>query len=149
MRGPGKWQHRLHGHGARWTAPRNAILELLSRSSKHMSAKDVYGSLNRTHPGLGLTTVYRTLDLLVRMGLLNKLSFGSGESRYEFRSGDEETHHHHLICMQCGKIIDYTDFVDEELKLIKKTEEALTRKHGFKITDHNIEFLGLCPECKG
>jgi Fur family ferric uptake transcriptional regulator len=51
--------------------------------------------------------------------------------------------------MQCGKIIDYTDFVDEELKLIKKTEEALTRKHGFKITDHNIEFLGLCPECKG
>jgi hypothetical protein len=73
MRGPGKWQHRLHGHGARWTAPRSAILELLSRSSKHMSAKDVYGSLNRTHPGLGLTTVYRTLDLLVRMGLLNKL----------------------------------------------------------------------------
>ncbi len=149
MRGPGQWQHRLRRQGARWTVPRRAILELLSRTSKHLSAKEVYGSLHRTNPGLGLTTVYRTLDLLVRMGLLNKLSFGSGESRYEFRSTDEETHHHHLICMQCGKIIDYTDFVDEEQELVKKIEDSLAKKHGFKINDHHIEFLGLCPECRG
>jgi Fur family ferric uptake transcriptional regulator len=97
---------------------------------------------------LGLTTVYRTLDLLVRLGLLNKLSFGSGESRYEFRATDEKTHHHHLICMRCGTIIDYTDFVNEELELVKKTEDSLARKHGFKIIDHNIEFLGICPECR-
>jgi Fur family ferric uptake transcriptional regulator len=147
MRGPGKWQHRLQGHGARWTAPRRAILELLSRTSKHMSAKEVYGALHKMYPGMGLTTVYRTLDLLVRMGLLNKLSFGSAESRYEFRSGAEETRHHHLICMKCGKIIDYQDFVDEELELVKKTEDTLARKHGFKIIDHNIEFLGFCPKC--
>ena len=148
MRGQRTWQHRLHGHGARWTAPRRAILELLSRTSKHMSAKEVYNSLHRTFPGMGLTTVYRTLDLLVRMGVLNKLSFGSGESRYEFRPGDEDAHHHHLICMSCGKIVDYQDFVDEELELIKKTEHQLSEKHGFQIIDHNIEFLGLCPECK-
>jgi Fur family ferric uptake transcriptional regulator len=113
-----------------------------------MSAKEIYGSLQRNYPGLGMTTVYRTLDLLVRMGILAKLSFGGGESRYEFRPGEEEEHHHHLICIQCGKIIDYTDFVDEELELVKKTEDSLAKRHRFKIIDHNIEFLGLCPECR-
>ncbi len=144
----GRRHHRLSGHGTRWTAPRQAILDLLSQTEKHLSAKDLYTTLHKKYPGLGLTTVYRTLDLLVRMGLLNKLSFGTGESRYEFRSGKDEAHHHHLICIQCGRIIDYTDFVDEELELVKKTEDSLAKKHGFKIMDHNIEFYGLCPECR-
>lgn len=144
----GRWHHRLSGQGTRWTAPRQTILDLLSQTDKHMSAKDVYAALHKTYPALGLTTVYRTLDLLVRMGLLNKLSFGTGESRYEFRSGKDESHHHHLICIQCGTIIDYTDFVDEELELVKKTEASLAKKHDFKIMDHNIEFYGLCPDCK-
>ncbi len=145
---PGRWQHRLSGHGARWTAPRQAILDLLSQTSKHMSAKDVYAALHNLYPGIGLTTVYRTLDLLVRMGLLNKRSFGTGESRYEFRSGKNEAHHHHLICIRCGKIIDYTDFLDEELELVKKTQAALAKKHNFKIMNHNSEFYGLCAECR-
>jgi Fur family ferric uptake transcriptional regulator len=97
---------------------------------------------------MGLTTVYRTLDLLVRMGLLNRLSFGTGESRYEFKSGEKDAHHHHLICVKCGEIVDYRDFVDEELELVRKTEESLARKHGFRIMDHNVEFYGLCPQCR-
>ncbi|NOR15765.1 MAG: transcriptional repressor [Candidatus Aminicenantes bacterium] len=148
MPGPHKWQHKIQGHGSRWTVPRRAVLNLLSRTSKHMSAKEIYSSLHRMYPGIGLTTVYRTLDLLVRMGLLHKFAFGTGESRYEYRSDTKETHHHHLICTQCGKIVDYTDFVDEELELIKKTEKSLTTKHNFCITDHNIEFYGLCAKCK-
>ncbi len=145
---PHKWQHRLQGHGSRWTVPRGAILNHLSRTSKHMSAKEVYTALHKIYPALGLITVYRTLDLLVRMGLLYKFSFGTGESRYEFKSDTEDSHHHHLICTKCGKILDYTDYVDEELELIKKTEEALATKHSFCITDHNIEFYGLCDKCK-
>jgi Fur family ferric uptake transcriptional regulator len=148
MPNPGKWQNRLRGHGARWTAPRRAVVDLLSQTKKHMSAKEVYASLHRMYPGMGLTTVYRTLDLLVRMGLLNRLSFGTGESRYEFKSGEKDAHHHHLICVNCGKIVDYRDFVDEELQLVRKTEESLARKHGFRIMDHNVEFYGLCPQCR-
>ena len=145
---PYKWQHRLQGHGSRWTVPRRVILDLLSHTSKHMSAKEVYNSLQRLYPGIGLTTVYRTLDLLVRMGLLHKFSFGTGESRYEFKTESDDSHHHHLICTHCGKILDYTDFVEEELELVKKTEIALASKHNFDITGHNIEFYGLCARCK-
>ena len=148
MLGPHKWRHRFKGHVSRWTVPRETILELLSRSSKHMSAKEIYASLYRMYPGIGLTTVYRTLDLLVRMGLINKFTFGDGQSRYEFKSGKKNEHHHHFLCTKCGRIIDYSDFIDEELELVKKTEETLSKKHNFKVLDHNIEFYGLCEKCQ-
>jgi len=148
MPGPHKWRHRFQGSVSRWTMPREVILDHLSRTSKHMSAKEIYARLHRMYPGIGLTTVYRTLDLLVRLGLINKFEFGDGQSRYEFKSGEKKEHHHHLICAKCGKIIDYSDFVDEELQLIKKTEEELAKKYNFSIQDHNIEFLGLCEKCK-
>lgn len=148
MPGPHKLRHRFKGHVFRWTMPREAILELLSRSPKHMSAKEIYASLYNTHPGMGLTTVYRTLDLLARMGIVIKLALGDGQSRYEFKSSKKKDHHHHLICTNCGKIIDYSEFLDEELRLIRKTEERLAKKYEFKILDHNIEFLGICEKCK-
>jgi len=144
----GKWRKRFRGSGSRWTAPREAILNLLSRTSKHLSAKEIYQSLMRIYPGTGLTTVYRTLDLLENMGFLKKIPLGSGENKYELISDSKETHHHHLICIECGKIIDYSDFVDEELELIQKTEQRLKEKHGFKITDHKFEFYGICKQCQ-
>ena len=143
-----RMKHRLKDHGSRWTIPREAILELLSRSQKHMSAKELYASLYDSYPGIGLTTVYRTLDLLARMGIVTKLTLGDGQSRYEFKSREKVDHHHHLICTGCGKIIDYSEFLDEELSLVKKTEERLAKKYNFMIQDHNIEFLGLCEKCK-
>jgi Fur family ferric uptake transcriptional regulator len=128
--------------------PREVILEFLSKSSKHWSAKEIHASLYKSYPGTGLTTVYRTLDLLAQMGLITKLTLGDGQSRYEFKSREKEKHHHHLICTGCGKIIDYSEFLDEELKLVRKTERRLAKKYDFKILDHNIEFLGVCKKCK-
>jgi Fur family ferric uptake transcriptional regulator len=148
MQGSHKWRRRFQGSVSRWTMPREVILDLLSRTSKHMSAKEIYAALYKLYPGIGLTTVYRTLDLLVRLGLISKFEFGDGQSRYEFKLGKKDEHHHHLICTQCGKIIDYSDFIDEEFQFIKKTEEALAKKYNFTIQDHNIEFYGLCEKCK-
>jgi Fur family ferric uptake transcriptional regulator len=148
MHSPHKWRHRFRSHVSRWTVPREIIINLLSRTSKHISAKEIYASLYRMYPGIGLTTVYRTLDLLVRMGLINKLTFGDGPSRYEFKSEKKNEHHHHFLCTKCGRIIDYSDFIDEELELVKKTEETLAKKHNFRVLDHNIEFYGLCEKCK-
>jgi len=113
-----------------------------------MSVKEIYASLYKSYPGMGLTTVYRTLELLAQMGLITKLTLGDGQSRYEFKSGKKEEHHHHMICTKCAKIIDYTEFVDEELELVRKTEERLAKKYDFKILDHNIEFLGICKKCQ-
>ena len=148
MAGPHKFRHRFEGHVSRWTMPREVILEFLSRSSKHMSAKEIYASLYNTYPRMGLTTVYRTLDLLARMGIITKLTLGDGQSRYEFKSSEKKDHHHHLICTTCGRIINYSEFLDEELQLVKKTEERLAKKYDFIIQDHNIEFLGICGNCK-
>jgi len=148
MPGPYKWRHRFQGHVCRWTLPREAILDFLSRTSKHMSAKEIYATLYSMYPGIGLTTVYRTLDLLVRSGMINRLSFGDGQNRYEFRSGKKEEHHQHLICTKCGRIINCSDLFTEQLELIKKAEDVLTKKYNFTVLDHNIEFYGLCEKCK-
>jgi Fur family ferric uptake transcriptional regulator len=93
-------------------------------------------------------TVYRTLDLLERTGVVHRIALADGQARYELRSTTKRDHHHHLICTACGRIVDYSDFVSEELELVHKTEESLARKHGFRILDHNIEFLGLCEKCR-
>lgn len=113
-----------------------------------MSAKDVHAELLPLYPGIGLTTVYRTLDLLVRMGWVNRLAFGTGENRFEVKTHQDQAHHHHLVCTSCGRIIDYRDFVEEECSLIEKTETILTRKYDFRIDSHDITFFGLCDKCR-
>jgi Fur family transcriptional regulator, ferric uptake regulator len=148
MAGYGNWQSRFRGQGCRWTVPRQAVLSCLTQSNRHMSPKDIFAEIGRKFPGIGLTSVYRTLELLDRMGLLHKIRIGDGQIRYGLKQQDRDDHHHHLICTRCGKIIDYTDFVDEELELIKKTEASLASRHGFKIQDHKIEFYGICGSCR-
>jgi Fur family ferric uptake transcriptional regulator len=148
MPGPDRWRKRMQGRVQRWTATREAILDLLSHTSRHLSAKDIYAALYQKFPTIGLTTVYRTLDLLHRSGLINKLILGDGQARYEFKMGKKVSHHHHLVCMGCDKIIDYSEFEKEEMELVKKTEALLSKKFHFLITDHNIEFLGYCRACQ-
>jgi Fur family ferric uptake transcriptional regulator len=142
-------QRKFKRYASRMTAPREAILEFLSRSSQHMSVKEIYTGLRKDYPDIGMSTVYRTLDLLAAMGVVAKLSIGDGQTRYEFKSTEKDEHHHHLICTQCGKIINYSEFLEEELRLVKKTEEKLADKYDFIIQDHNIEFLGICKKCQG
>jgi Fur family ferric uptake transcriptional regulator len=148
MPGPHKWRHRFKNHVSRWTLPREAILALLSKTSKHMSAKEIYDALSHAYPGIGLSTIYRTLSLLVQTGFLNQIHIGDGQSRYEFKSGNEGEHHHHLICTKCGRIINYNDFQEEELDLVKKAEKSVAKKYDFIVHDHNIDFFGLCKHCR-
>ncbi len=139
----------MRGFGYRMTMGREAILDILSRADEHLSVEEIYMRVHRTYPAIGLTSVYRTLDTLVSLGLVYKFDFGDGRARYEL--ADEikgKAHHHHLVCTKCGKIIEYTDFVDEELALLRKTEATLSRKHKFKIKNHLIQFYGLCQNCE-
>ena len=148
MRGPRPWQNRLGDQCARWTVSRQAVLDLLRGKRGHWSAKDIHASLRGDGPGIGLMTVYRTLDLLERTGVVRRIALADGQARYELKPTTKRGHHHHLICTACGRIVDYSDFVSEESELVRKTEESLARKHGFRILDHNIEFLGLCAKCR-
>lgn len=139
---------RLGGCCARWTVPRQAVLDFLGRTPGHWNAKGIHRALREACPGIGLMTVYRTLDLLERTGVVHKIAGAGGQAHFELRPADHKGHHHHLVCTACGRIVDYNDFVLEELELVRKTEESLARRHGFRIQDHNIEFLGLCRECQ-
>jgi Fur family ferric uptake transcriptional regulator len=138
----------LTGHCARWTGPREEIFNVLVQTQRHLTAKDVFALLRPTCPDIGLTTVYRTLDLLNQAGLARKVMTGDGQVRFEYRRADRSDHHHHLICSACGMILNYSNFEQDELDLVRRTEAALAKKHGFLIRDHNIEFLGLCPACR-
>jgi len=138
----------LKDRASRWTLPRQIVFDFLKRSSSHLSAKEIYNALHRSYPGIGLATIYRTLELLFQSGLIRKISCGDGQSRYELKTQNLAGHHHHLICLGCGRIIDYQDFAEEELQLVKKTEKVLAKKYNFLIKDHNIEFFGLCEKCR-
>lgn len=147
--GPPWWHGRFRGCGYRLTVPRQAILDVLSKTTEHLSAEEIYLTVHNAYPAIGLTTVYRTLELLVQTGMVFKFDFGDGRARYELSEGPRSIgHHHHLVCTGCRRIIDYTDFIDEEIELLKQTEKGLSKKYNFKITNHLIQFYGLCEKCQ-
>jgi len=147
--GPRWWDGRLKKHSCRITVPRQVILDVLSEEGKHLSAEDVFLKVHKVYPEIGLTTVYRTLNLLTQIGLVLKFDFGDGRARYELAGRtQQEKHHHHLVCTKCNRIIDYKDFIDEEEELFKKTEKVLSEKHNFEINGHLVRFYGLCEECR-
>jgi Fur family ferric uptake transcriptional regulator len=139
----------LKQSGYKVTSPRKAILHVLSDKAGHLTADDVYFEVHRIRPDIGLASVYRTLDLLVGIGVVFKLDFGRGKAEYELAEDVEgKRHHHHLICTSCGIVIDYGDFSGEELNLIRRTEKHLSEKYGFTIANHAVHYYGLCKECK-
>lgn len=148
-RDPQWWYSDLRKHSCRITVPRQVILDVLSKERKHLSAEDVFLKVHERYPDIGLTTVYRTLNLLTQIGMILKLDFGDGKARYELSSGPaKEGCHHHLVCTKCNRIIDYKDFIEEEENLFKKTEKILAQKYNFEITDHFVNFYGLCEKCR-
>lgn len=146
---PWKGKAFFRGHGFRCTLPRQVILDVFSNSTEHLSAEDVYLKIHKNHPEIGLTTVYRTIEILCRLGIIEKHDFGDGRARYELAHHlCKKGHHHHLICSKCGRVIEYDDFMEKETELVKNIEQMLADKHKFKITGHLIQFFGICPACK-
>lgn len=124
------------------TPQRQLIMQVfLEVVDKHLSAEDVYNIVKKTDPDIGLATVYRTLDLLADLGVLNKMDFGDGRARYEINQGD--THqHHHLLCLSCGSVKEFED------DLLEKLEEVIAKKSKFQIVDHQLKFYGYCSDCQ-
>ena len=130
----------------RWTAPRRAILDVFVNTKEHLTAEEVFMHVKKQYP-VGLATVYRNLEFLCNQGILSRYQFREGSAHYELND-DEREHHHHLICTECGKVIDYSEFIERELKLMKDLEKELSCKHNFEIHDHELYFYGKCDKCK-
>lgn len=135
---------RLQERQYKLTPQRQTILQIfLDHPGEHLSAEDVHDILRTGHSDIGLATVYRGLELLHEIGILQKMEFGDGCSRYEVKENNPALHqHHHLICMKCGKVIEFSD------DLLDGLEQDIFKKSGFKIVDHEVKFFGYCKECQ-
>ncbi len=127
-------------HNLKITKQRRAVLEAFLGSKEHVSAEDLYKIVSAKEPKIGLATVYRTLALLTESGLAAELDFGDGQKRYE--RNYEQGHHDHMICTQCGKIIEFHN------SLIEKLQEDVAREHGFEMTTHKLDMFGICKDCR-
>ena len=126
------------------TPQRKVVLEVfLDNENAHLSAEDVRGMLRDRDSDIGLATVYRALELMCDLGILQKMDFGDGCSRYELNLTEPNAHqHHHLICRGCGKVFEFSDDLMDEL------EDTIAEKCKFKILDHQVKFFGYCEECQ-
>lgn len=134
---------RLAERQHKMTPQRQMILKIfLDHDGEHLSAEDVHDILRSEKSEIGLATVYRSLELLCELGILQKNEFGEGKSRYELNKTDAGAHHHHhLICTRCGTVAEFAD------DLLDALEADIAEKIGFKVTDHQVKFFGVCKNC--
>ena len=129
--------------GYKFTGQRAAVLEVLVKyRGMHLSTEEIYQYVRDNNPEIGLATVYRTLTLLARIGLVMKLDLDDGFSRYELARQNEDHRHHHLICSNCGSVLE----VEEDL--LDTLEEQILLKNDFLVKDHRVKFYGLCSQCR-
>ncbi len=126
--------------GLRHTAQRDVILEIFLRTEAHLSSEDLYWLVQKEDQSVGHTTVYRTLKLLTEAGLAREVRFGDGKTYYEHHY--EHAHHDHMICTECGKVIE---FFSAEIEAL---QDEMADKFGFKPTHHSLRILGLCEDCQ-
>lgn len=139
-----KIKQQLQSQGYKLTPQREATLRvLLENEEDHLSAEDVFMLVKDKAPEIGLATVYRTLELLSDMHVLEKMNFGDGVARYDLRNDSSHHHHHHLICVQCGAV----DEIMEDW--LGPLEERLEQQFHFSVLDHRLDFQGICYRCNG
>jgi Fur family ferric uptake transcriptional regulator len=137
-------QEVFHQHiqkqGLKRTAQRDLILDVFLNTEAHVSGEDLYQLVREKDSTVGQTTVYRTLRLLTDAGLAREVRFGDGRAHYEHKY--KHQHHDHMICSECGKIIE---FYSPELEAI---QDAMAAKHRFELTEHLLRMIGICADCR-
>ena len=141
---PGLLKETLNREGFRLTVQRQKILALFeaNASPHHLSAEEIHQHLGGQGERISVSTVYRALHVMVKLGLLQELELAEGRKFYELRS-PIWPQHHHLVCVQCGKVQEFEDDAITEAT----TQE--TRDRGFALLDGQFTIYGLCPRCQG
>lgn len=136
-------KEKLKSTGFKITPQRRAIIEvLIENDNAHLSSEEIYDMVRQNCPEIGLATVYRTMQLLDDINAISKLNLDDGCIRYELNlEGEDMHHHHHLICKECGKIIE----VKEDL--LDEIEKKVESRYHFSIKDHDLKFYGTCDDC--
>lgn len=128
----------LREHRRKLTRPRQAILDILAQADHHLTPAEIHKRARTKYPHLGLTTVYRTLDILTELGYVQRVHFAQGCHSY---APTPKEHAHHLVCSNCGRAQEFENCDLEPLIA------NLQRKTGFEIDLHMLELMGRCPDC--
>lgn len=131
-------ERSLTEKGIRRTKKRSIILEAFFKAGGHLTIEDLLERVKKVDPKIGYVTVYRMLRLLKKIGLAQQWQFGDGHSRFEKIT----RHHDHLICLKCGRIIEF------ECPRIEALQEKISKDHHFKIESHVHEIFGYCSRCR-
>ena len=131
---------RLKEKNLKITSQRNELAKWIFQVHEHFTVDDVVESFRRVGKKISVATVYRIVETMLDLNLLIEHDFGKGQKYYEHTPGHE--HHDHMICNQCGKIIE---FVDENLEALK---DEIARNNGFKMESHALHIFGLCDTCQ-
>lgn len=144
MISPGLLKATLNREGFRLTVQRQKILALFKTHAHrhHLSAEEIHQYLGEQGEKISLSTVYRALHMMVKLGLLQELELAEGRKFYELKS-PIWPQHHHLVCVQCGEVVEFEDTAITQVT----TEE--TRDCGFALLDSQFTIYGLCPRCQG
>lgn len=138
-----KIKQQLQAQAFKLTPQREATVRvLLENEEDHLSAEEVFMLVKDKFPEIGLATVYRTLELLSELHVVEKMNFGDGVARYDLRNDSAHHHHHHLICIQCGTV----DEIMEDW--LVPLEEKLEKEYHFSVIDHRLDFQGICHRCR-
>lgn len=126
--------------GLKSTRQRSLIVETFFANDGHLSVEELWGKVRDADARVSVATVYRTMKLLSESGLAHARNFGDGQTRYEAAVGRH--HHDHLICTNCGTIVEF------ENDRIEAMQDAVARRHGFRVVSHKMELYGLCKNCQ-
>lgn len=128
----------LKESGVRITPQRHAVLEYLLTSMNHPTADEIYKALESKFPNMSVATVYNNLRILREIGLVRELTYGDSSSRFDSNTKD----HYHIICNDCGKIVDF------HYPSLNEVESLAEQISGFEVSHHRLEVYGKCKECQ-
>lgn len=141
-----RFKEMLKEKGLKVTEQRLLVLEvLLKYRGQHLTVEEIYAKVQEECPDVGLATIYRTVQLLLEMQLVDRISLDDRCVRYEigrlFDGEGKRHHHHHLICTTCGKVLPF------DADLLEELEQHIEEATGFHVVDHELKFYGQCAEC--
>lgn len=135
----------LREKGLKVTAQRMAVLSALScEPDSHLTAEEIYELVKVKSPEIGLATIYRTIQILLELKIIDRIYLDDGYVRYELGhvyEDEDSHHHHHLICVKCGRVMSFQG------DLLEEFEKRMEEKTGFQIQDHDVKLYGYCADC--
>ena len=129
----------LQARGMRVTPQRAIIFEAIQKLEGHITAEDIFEQVQKVNPYVSLATVYRTLELLQELNLINQTNFGRSQTYFALK---DHGRHHHLVCMQCGHIEEFTD------ELLVSVRADLAEQYGFEAHTDHMSIFGICKACR-